>query len=44
MKKVNMKSLYAAVAIIATITAGIVANSACLWFFYQPKEPKSLQK
>lgn len=44
MKKIKMKSLYAVVAIVASTVAAIVANSACVWFFYQPKEPKSLQK
>jgi len=44
MKKINMKSLYAVVAVIATLTAAVVANSACMWFFYQPEEPKCLRR
>lgn len=39
-----MKSLYASVAVIATLIAAAVATSACYWFIYQPKEPKSLQE
>jgi AgrD protein len=44
MKKINMKSLYAAVAVIASLIAATVATSACMWFFYQPQEPISLQE
>jgi len=44
MKKINMKSLYAVVAVLATFVAATVASSACFWFFYQPEEPKSLQE
>lgn len=44
MKKINMKSLYAVVAVLATFVAATVASSACLWWFYQPEEPKSLQE
>ncbi len=44
MKKVNVKSLYAVVALIATFIAATVASSACFWFLYQPEEPKSLQE
>ena len=44
MKKINMKSLYAVVAVLATLVAATVASSACLWWFYQPEEPKSLQE
>jgi AgrD protein len=44
MKKINMKSLYAVVAVVATLAASNVASSACIWWFYQPVEPKSLQE
>ncbi|MHB1485804.1 MAG: cyclic lactone autoinducer peptide [Saccharofermentanales bacterium] len=44
MKKINMKSLYTLVAVVATLIASIVASSACIWAFYQPTEPKSLQE
>ena len=42
--KINLKSLYASIAVIATLIAAAVATSACLWFIYQPKEPKCLQE
>ncbi|MDD2393907.1 MAG: cyclic lactone autoinducer peptide [Eubacteriales bacterium] len=38
-----MKSLYASIAVAATLIAATVATSACMWFIYQPEEPKSLQ-
>ncbi|MDD2267983.1 MAG: cyclic lactone autoinducer peptide [Eubacteriales bacterium] len=37
------KTLYSALAIVATLVASLVASSACFWFIYQPQEPKSLQ-
>lgn len=42
--KINMKSLYASIAVAATLIAAAVATSACMWFIYQPEEPKSLQE
>lgn len=42
MKKINSK-LVIGIATIATMFAGALATSACLWSFYQPKEPKSLR-
>lgn len=44
MKKINMKSLFAVVAVFATFVAAALASSACLWFLYQPEEPKCLQE
>lgn len=44
MKKISMKSLYSLVAVVATLVASIVASSACIWSFYQPAEPTSLQE
>ncbi|HBR31976.1 MAG TPA: cyclic lactone autoinducer peptide [Clostridiales bacterium] len=35
--------LMAAISVIATLFATLVASSACLWWCYQPKEPQSLQ-
>lgn len=35
--------LYAAISVIATLAATLVATSACLWWAYQPEEPKSLR-
>lgn len=32
------------VAVLATFLASIAATSACIWFIYQPEEPKSLSK
>jgi cyclic lactone autoinducer peptide len=40
----NMKfKLLAAVSVIATFFAALVASSACFWWMYQPEEPQSLQ-
>ncbi|MEG1972958.1 MAG: cyclic lactone autoinducer peptide [Oscillospiraceae bacterium] len=40
-----MKSkILAAVSILATLAATLMASSACFWWVYQPEEPKSLQK
>jgi cyclic lactone autoinducer peptide len=39
MKKKNLLTLVAA---LATAFASTIATSACLFYFYQPEEPKSL--
>ena len=36
--------LLATVAAVATIVATMVASSACLFFVYQPEEPKCLRE
>ncbi len=36
------KKILALVAAVATVFATTIASSACLWYFYQPKEPKCL--
>jgi AgrD protein len=38
-----MKKFYGVLAAIGTVAAALVANSACIWFFYQPEEPASLR-
>ena len=38
------KRAYATFAAVAALAAALMASSACLWFFYQPEEPKSLRK
>lgn len=38
------KNLFAVLAAITTVVATTMANSACLWFMYQPEEPKSLRE
>lgn len=43
MKKLNSKFL-ALIATITTIVAASVATSACVWFSYQPEEPKCLKE
>ena len=43
MKKLNNKVLMA-LATVATVVAGTVATSACLWCFHQPEEPKFLRE
>ena len=43
MKNISSK-LMMGIATIATIFAGILATSACMWSFYQPKEPKGLKR
>ncbi|MEA4832657.1 hypothetical protein SDC9_69230 [bioreactor metagenome] len=37
-----MKKLYGIIAALSTLVAALVASSACLYFIYQPEEPKSL--
>ena len=36
------KKLLTLVTAIATVFATTIASSACLWYFYQPEEPKCL--
>ncbi|MBP1888711.1 cyclic lactone autoinducer peptide [Clostridium moniliforme] len=43
MKKLNSKLLMG-IATIATVFAGVISTSACMWYFYQPEEPKSLRE
>jgi len=43
MKKLNTKFL-ALIASITTLVAASVATSACVWFTYQPEEPKCLRE
>lgn len=43
MKKFSKEGLYAVIAAVATLVATAVATSACSFFVYQPKEPKSLR-
>lgn len=40
MKKKNILTV---VASLATVFASLMATSACMFFFYQPEEPKSLK-
>lgn len=42
MKKVNAKIL-GAIAAAASVFAALIASSACLFFIYQPEEPKCLR-
>ncbi len=37
-------SLFVIAATLFTFIASLVASSACLWGWYQPEEPTSLQK
>lgn len=39
----HFQPLLAVAAMVCTIVATTVASSACLWFYYQPEEPQSLQ-
>ena len=43
MKRLNNKVLMA-VAAFATVIASAVSTSACLWYMYQPEEPKALRE
>ena len=43
MKKLN-KQLFTLIAVVTTIVATSVASSACMWFLYQPEEPKLLKE
>lgn len=38
-----MKKFYGILAAVATFVAAMVASSACMFFVYQPEEPKSLR-
>lgn len=38
-----MKKFYGVIAAVSTIVAAMVASSACVYFIYQPEEPKSLR-
>lgn len=38
------KRILALVATVATVVASMVASSACLYFIYQPEEPKCLRE
>jgi len=38
-----MKKFYGILAAVSTLVAAMVASSACIIFFYQPEEPKSLR-
>ena len=38
------KKLLSMISVLATLVATFVATSACLWWVYQPVEPKSLQE
>jgi cyclic lactone autoinducer peptide len=38
------KRILTMTATVATAVAAMVASSACLLFFYQPEEPKSLRE
>lgn len=42
MKK-YFKPVLAVAAMVCSFVATTMASSACLWFFYQPEEPKSLR-
>jgi cyclic lactone autoinducer peptide len=42
-KKFNKQSLMAVMSAIAVFVAAAVATSACLFWVYQPEEPKSLR-
>jgi len=38
-----MNKFYSLVAALSMMVAAFVASSACVWFSYQPEEPKSLR-
>jgi len=38
-----MKKFYGMIAAVSMIVAAMVASSACVYFIYQPEEPKSLR-
>lgn len=38
-----MKKFYGVIAAVSMIVAAMVASSACVYFIYQPEEPKSLR-
>ena len=37
------RKLFTVVTAIATVFATTIATSACLWYLYQPQEPKCLE-
>jgi cyclic lactone autoinducer peptide len=39
----NKRTLFAIISVIATLFATTIASSACLWYMYQPEEPKCLK-
>jgi hypothetical protein len=41
--KLNKNVLFSAISLIATLFATVVATSACVWYVYQPEEPKCLR-
>ncbi len=43
MKKLVKHRILAVLSVLATLFAASIANSACLWFVYQPEEPASLR-
>ena len=43
MKNLN-KNLLTLIAVVTTFVAASVASSACLWYTYQPEEPKCLRE
>lgn len=43
MKRLKSKLLMG-IATIATVFAGAIATSACMWYLYQPEEPKCLRE
>jgi AgrD protein len=43
MRKLN-KQLFTLIAVVTTLVATAVASSACVWFLYQPEEPKCLRE
>jgi len=38
------KKIFALTAVLTTLVAATVASSACLWFSFQPEEPKCLRE
>lgn len=42
--KISKKTLLGLIATFTTMIAAMVASSACLWFSYQPEEPKCLNE
>jgi len=43
LKRFNKQTLMAVMSAVAVFVAAAVANSACIYWMYQPKEPKSLR-
>ena len=38
------KKIWMLIATITTIFASTIASAACIWYTYQPQEPKSLRE